>query len=72
MASLTALPILPSSRDAAMVDIQHAARIMRISPSKARLLAQQGRLPVHAVKIGHTWRLPYMPLLQALGIAHSR
>jgi hypothetical protein len=55
-----------------MIDLEHAARIMRISPSKARLLAQQGRLPVRAVKIGSTWRLPYMPLLQALGIAQPR
>jgi len=71
MASLP-LPILPSSRDAAMIDLTHAARIMRISPSKARLLAKQGRLPVPAVKVGSTWRIAYMPLVTALGIAQPR
>jgi hypothetical protein len=70
MASLP-LPILPSSRDAAMVDLNHAARIMKISTSKARLLAAQGKLPVPAVKVGSTWRIAYMPLITALGIAPS-
>ena len=69
MASTAALPILPSSRDASMIDISQTARILRVSPATARQLAQQGRLPVRAIRVGHSWRVPYMPLIQALGIA---
>jgi hypothetical protein len=36
---MATLPILPNSRDAAMIDLQHAAKIMRISPSKARAIS---------------------------------
>jgi len=68
--TLPVLPILPSSKDAAMIETEHVARIMRYSQATVRQLAKDGDIP--AVKVGGHWRYPYMPLIIALGIAEGR
>ena len=53
------------------VDVQTAARLLGIGRTTAYQLASRNALPVPAVRIGRSLRIPSAPLLALLGLARQ-
>jgi hypothetical protein len=61
IAELQALP--------ASVDLLTAARALCLGRTKAYALARRGEFPCPVIRVGDTYRVPTIALLQLLGIA---
>ncbi|GAB3645121.1 helix-turn-helix domain-containing protein [Glycomyces tarimensis] len=50
-----------------MTNVETAAQVLGIGRTVAYRLAKEGRFPVEVLRIGHSYRVPVLRLLELLG-----